>query len=199
VERLFLEGQGPGEVRLEAVLHRPEPQAAAAVAVCHPHPQYGGDMDNYVVIALCERLSAAGMAALRFNFRGTGKSEGSYEGGAGEVADLAAALRWLRGHDEISRLGACGYSFGAMVANRAKDVAAIACVSPANPLVAADVPLLLVSGEEDQFVRPAALREFADQHEGVEVEVFPGVDHFWQSGLGEVTERVVSFLRRHLV
>ena len=197
-ERTYLEPQAPDEVRLEAVLHQPGSGTDAAVAVCHPHPQYGGDMDNYVVAAICGSLVDAGIAALRFNFRGTGGSAGVYGGGEAEVRDLQLALRWLSEDRKFVRLAACGYSFGALVANRARDVAAIACVSPANPVVATDVPTLIVIGDSDQFMPAEKLRAFAEQHEGVSLEVFRGDDHFWPVALDAAAGTVSSFLKRHL-
>ncbi|MFQ5880446.1 MAG: alpha/beta hydrolase, partial [Dehalococcoidia bacterium] len=73
-----------GELSLEGVLHRPEASPLAAVVVCHPHPLYGGDMDNQVVVSICRELAATGLTALRFNFRGVGASQGSFGGGVGE-------------------------------------------------------------------------------------------------------------------
>jgi alpha/beta superfamily hydrolase len=198
-ERLFIEPAGPQEVRLEAVLHQPESAATAGVVVCHPHPQYGGDMDNYVVGALCEQFTALGLAALRFNFRGTRGSEGSYEGGSGEVVDLESALRWLRSREGISRVAASGYSFGALIANRARQVAAIACVSPASPLVETECPLFVAIGERDQFMNRDELQTFAEGKANVTLEVFEGADHFWGVGLGEASAKVSAFLHEHLV
>ena len=63
-----------------------------AALVLHPHPQYGGDMDNHVVVACCETLALAGATAFRFNFRGVGGSEGTYSGGMGEASDARSAL-----------------------------------------------------------------------------------------------------------
>src|SRR3712207_4462886 len=93
----------PGDgVELEAVLHLPDgaPPFAGA-AVCHPHPQYGGDMDSNVVIALCRALTDRGMAAMRFNFRGVGRSTGAFDNGRGEALDAAAAVAHLSSLEEI--------------------------------------------------------------------------------------------------
>ena len=82
-----------GDVTLEAVLHIPGGMAPRAlVVVCHPHPLYGGSMDNNVVAAICEAALQEGMAALRFNFRGVGKSSGRHDNGAGEQLDILAML-----------------------------------------------------------------------------------------------------------
>lgn len=87
----------PGDgVELEAVLHIPDgvPPFAGAV-ICHPHPQYGGDMNSNVVTALCHALTDRGMAALRFNFRGVGGSTGAFDNGRGEARDASAAVAHL--------------------------------------------------------------------------------------------------------
>ncbi|GAG53448.1 unnamed protein product [marine sediment metagenome] len=68
---------------LQGILHRPDSSPSSAVAVCHPHPLYGGDMHNSVVVALCRAAASRGIAALRFNFRGVGRSEGSFADGVG--------------------------------------------------------------------------------------------------------------------
>ena len=82
--------------RLEARLARPEAPKAGLV-ICHPHPLYGGDMDNPVVVKVAELAQGAGMATLRFNFRGVGASGGVHGGGEGERDDVAAALAMLAG------------------------------------------------------------------------------------------------------
>src|SRR6185295_8845408 len=106
-----------GDVRLEGRLAVPAGATRGAV-VCHPHPQYGGTMDNNVVVAVTDALRAAGLATLRFNFRGVGSSEGRHGGGAAEVGDAHAALAHLRAAG-IEDVALVGYSFGAAVAARA--------------------------------------------------------------------------------
>jgi alpha/beta superfamily hydrolase len=112
-----------GELTLVGVLHRPQGTGLPAVAVCHPHPLYGGDMENNVVVSLCGALADAGVAALRFNFRGVGGSGGSHGGGIGERQDALAALDFLAGVAGVDGggLGLAGYSFGALVALGAAD------------------------------------------------------------------------------
>ena len=85
-----------GQLTLEGVLHEVEsPSPVPAVVICHPHPLYGGDMDNNVVVAVAMGLARDGIAALRFNFRGTGDSDGAFGGGIGEREDVSAALAFL--------------------------------------------------------------------------------------------------------
>jgi len=91
-----------------------------AAVVCHPHPLMGGTMDNTIVVAVCRVLAARGWAALRFNFRGAGRSAGSFDEGCGETDDVAGAVGFLRAKAEVdaSRLAVVGYSFGAGVGLR---------------------------------------------------------------------------------
>ena len=109
-ERIFIPVDN---LNLEAALNRADPEKAGIIA--HPHPLYGGNMDNNVVIDAADALNQAGYSSLRFNFRGVGRSDGQYGHGRAEQDDLAAAVEYMKG------LGAnkpviIGYSFGAWVA-----------------------------------------------------------------------------------
>ncbi|MDD5288422.1 MAG: CocE/NonD family hydrolase, partial [Dehalococcoidales bacterium] len=107
-----------GGVQLEGVLHLPEGTGRfPAVVICHPHPLYGGDMDNNVVVAICSALVKSAIVCLRFNFRGAGDSGGSFGGGVGEQDDVKAALDFLANSPQIDsmRIGLAGYSFGGSV------------------------------------------------------------------------------------
>ena len=126
-----------GSLKLEGLYYGVESAGPVpAVVVCHPHPLYGGSMRNNVTYALADALVKCGIAALLFNFRGVGRSQGSHGGGIAEQEDVRAALDWLgpgKGVD-AGRLGLAGYSFGAGVAYpvgcRDERVKAIALVSP---------------------------------------------------------------------
>ncbi len=178
-----------GRLDLEGILHRPAaPEALSpAVAVLQPHPLYGGDMHNNVVVALCEALAEQGFVALRFNFRGVGRSGGSHEGGVDEREDARAALDFLASRPGVdaSRLCLAGYSFGAVVALSVGDerLAALAAVSPPlgrETLLNLTCPTLFVFGERDNIAphRDPALIG-SDLPEGSRVFVVPGADHFW--------------------
>ncbi|MGQ9572004.1 MAG: alpha/beta hydrolase [Dehalococcoidia bacterium] len=194
---------------LEGVFHEAAPAPFPAAVVCHPHPLYGGDMGNNVVVAICEALAEASIGSLRFNYRGVGRSEGRYSGGVGERADASAALAYLRQLSQVEhdKVGVIGYSFGAMVALMAADeqVAAAVAISPASlgqgiPDLAVRCPTLLITGDRDQFA-PAASLETLAQMIGpqCEVAVVRGADHFWWGHERELAGRVVSFLRQCLV
>jgi uncharacterized protein len=101
--------------QLEVVLHKTTPAAPWLVA-CHPHPLFAGTMDNKVVTSMVKAAQEAGLNALRFNFRGVGTSEGSYDKGHGEVADLVCVLSWLMEHEAASEFVLAGFSFGSYIA-----------------------------------------------------------------------------------
>ena len=194
-----------GDLSLEGVLHLLDSTPAAAAVVCHPHPQYGGDMENNVVLAACQSLVSQGFAALRFNFRGVGASEGAFDQGEGERNDVHAALRYLASLPEVDgeRLGLIGYSFGALVAAEVadSDLRALALVSP--PVAHADLrldwgcPALVLAGDQDQNA-PADGLEAIGRASGVELRVVSGADHFWLGFEEELVEALAGFFEQHL-
>jgi alpha/beta superfamily hydrolase len=104
-----------GPVQLEAQLRQPKSFPRGAVVLCHPHPMYGGTMDNRVVYQAAKAAAKAGFAALRFNLRGVGQSTGVFDQGIGEKEDVAAAVGWLEARYQGLPLALVGYSFGAWV------------------------------------------------------------------------------------
>lgn len=201
-----------GGLKLEALLHLPNGAPPfPGLVICHPHPQYGGDMYNGVVGAIVKASLEAGVAALRFNFRGVGASEGEHEGGAGELEDVGAAVAHLKSLPEIdsSRVALAGYSFGAMMALRFADahpdLAAVIAVSQptmAGPRVEIhiDPPLLIVAGDRDEYCDTNLLQQYLPQlGENVELETVPGVDHFWWGSFDRLQGIVSAFLSRRLL
>ena len=198
-----------GDLTLVGVVHRPQGLGLPGVAVCHPHPLYGGDMDNNVVVALCQALAGGGMVALRFNFRGVGGSGGSYGGGFGERQDARATLDFLAGLAEVDggRLGLAGYSFGALVALSAADerVRALAAVSPpAGGLDPASfrpgIQTLLVSGDRDDISPALRLPEMAASlGPPCEIRSVAGADHSWWGYEETLARAVLEFFRAQLV
>jgi hypothetical protein len=166
-------------------------------------------MHNSVVTAVCRALVEAGVAALRFNFRGVGRSQGRFGDGAGEREDALAALAYLGQREGVdpAKVGLAGYSFGAAVALMAADeqVAALVAISPpafghvmAPSAVAC--PVLLITGDRDDVAPPAQVtalgRTLGPQ---CRVEVIPGADHFWWGHDEELAQAVVAFLCDSLV
>lgn len=163
-------------------------------------------MDSFVVALICQALAAAGVAALRFNFRGVGRSEGRHEGGAGELDDVRGALAWLGSLQEVDagRLALAGYSFGAlMAAASGADVRALALVSPpaahlSLDAVAPQTPVLIVAGEDDVIAAPDRLRAAIAERPGAQLRVVAGEDHFWGPGTDEMVGTVAAFLAEAL-
>ncbi|MBI2916412.1 MAG: alpha/beta fold hydrolase [Chloroflexi bacterium] len=196
------------EVTLEGVLTIPDGRGPVPGAVvCHPHPLYGGCMDNGVVAALCHALAEHSVACLRFNFRGVGKSQGHFGQGLAEQHDVLAALSYLATEPAVDPecLAVAGYSFGARIAITVapKDgrIRAVALVSPPVAAISPSVldgwhkPKLLVIGSRDDFILPDEFRHFVhDLSEPKSYEVFEGVDHFWWGRENEVGQRLASFL-----
>lgn len=190
-----------GLAGLEAVVELPQSRQTplAGVVVCHPHPLYGGDMHNYVVTALCRRLVQQGIAALRFNFRGVGRSSGRYDEGSGELEDAERALGYFASRPEIdaTRVAIAGYSFGGWIASGAGQPAQV-CLSISPPeIMAGKLPLLAITGELDDIAQPGLLRTDIEARGG-ELEVIAGADHFWGQGLEAAVERGVAFLDQKL-
>lgn len=177
--------------------------------VCHPHPLYGGDMDNPVVIRAAEVARAAGHATLRFNFRGAGGSEGAHDRGRGEQADVTAAMAALATHLPAGRrVGVIGYSFGAAMAARATRPGA-----PAAPLgliapplgmydfdfLKGDFPppspgrLLLVAGTADSYCPVETLHRLAALT-SAEERIIEGADHFFFGKLFPLGEAIEAWL-----
>jgi alpha/beta superfamily hydrolase len=198
-------------LKLEGLLHLPEGTGTfPGVVVAHPHPQYGGDMYNYVVQTVCDAATSVGAAALRFNFRGVGFSDGSYDNGEGEQRDIGAALEYLRTQPEIDEetIALAGYSFGAMVALRyaSERTDLTAVVSVANPTVRGPrveihlpMPTLFVTGDRDEYCDGELLMEYREElGPDVTVEIMKGVDHFWVGSTDRLEEAVSGFLQQHL-
>lgn len=196
-----------GRISLEGSLGLPDRASGAVpgVVVCHPHPLYGGDMNNNVVVALCGALLDRGIATLRFNFRGTGGSGGAFDGGIGEREDARAALSALGEAEGVdpARLGLAGYSFGAGVAasvaagdDRVRALAAIS-VPPshvaASSLALCKAPKLFVTGDSDPYVAVPALRALVGRLSPAQLLVVPGADHFWQGADLEMARDVAIF------
>ena len=172
---------------IECAVDEPQGAARGVALVAHPHPLFGGTLDNKVVQTLARSLVALGYAAWRPNFRGVGMSEGAYDEGRGEVDDLAAVLA----HAGAQRPVLAGFSFGAaMQARLAARIAPERMVLvgiAVNHFEAPAVPAgtLLIHGENDDTVPIAAVRAWA-KPQGLPVIVVPGADHFFHHKLPEL-------------
>jgi hypothetical protein len=172
---------------LEGELSVPE-QAWSAAVLAHPHPEFGGSMRSIVTAAMFSALPAAGVACLRFNFRGVGRSEGTHGGGRDERADLVAAIDVLSPITEGLPLVLAGWSFGADTALAVGDERLAGWIAVAPPLRAAAVadmvapadprPKLVVVPEHDQFRPPESARPVIEEWASTQLEIIPGGDHY---------------------
>jgi hypothetical protein len=176
-----------------------------AVIICHPHPLFGGSMDNNVVYALEGAIFGMGLSTLCFNFRGAGSSQGSYDEMRGEVDDVLAALDFLARRDEVdpTRVGLAGYSFGGLMAMYAASrlvadpqsspvtLKALALISPMSPGIPWDQdpkladllrnppPALIATGTQDQFCPLKGAQALVSElGMNTRLIVIEGADHF---------------------
>lgn len=209
---LTFRGLGPDALTYEGVLHIPEGAGPfPAAPVCHPHSLLGGSMDVKLLKCIADALAKHGWMALRFNFRGVGKSEGHYTGGEGEMVDVLAALNWLAGQRDVvpERLALVGYSFGAWVGlrvaecepERVKAVVAVALYlgpSPANWLVDYRRPKCFIHGERDRQVPIEEVREFVARLPEPKTFYSIPADHFFIGREDEIGQIVANFLATHV-
>jgi uncharacterized protein len=215
-ERLAIEGPvGP----LQALIETPQTEqgealsAPAFAVVCHPHPLFGGTLDNKVVYTVARAFEQLGAPAIRFNFRGVGASGGSYDEGRGESEDALAIIRFGRQRWPGVPLWLAGFSFGGAVAARIAAAAQperLVLVAPgitrleradfdAARAAQPECPWLIVQGDADDVVPPAAVLDWAAARlplPGVPaptVSVLPGAGHFFHGRINELREAVLAF------
>ncbi len=197
-------------VVLEAQARLPLPSGEGeaiegAVVLAHPHPLQGGSMASLVTSELFRLLPQRGLAVLRFNFRGVGRSGGEHGHGRAESLDVTAALDALSGLWPHRPLVLCGWSFGADVSLSLTDARLDGWVAIAPPLRVLPVdeltaaagsdprPKLLVVPEHDEFRPPASAREATAAWVSTTVEVVPGADHFLVGRTEKAAAMVAAF------
>ncbi len=192
--------------RIEALLQDRDGAAPAFTAlVCHPHPLYGGTLHNKVVHRTASTLFGLGAAVLRFNFRGVGKSEGSFDRGRGEAEDARVAFEWLRAKYPDRRRWVAGFSFGSWIAARTAaahpDVEQLVMIAPPvhtqdfGFLKSASVPKLVIQGTGDEVCRPENLaKQYPDWSEPKRLVEVPEASHFFDRKLHELGEALLAGL-----
>jgi len=202
---------GP-EGRLEGRYHHSKQQNAPIALLLHPHPQHGGTMNNKVVYTLYHAFVRRGFSALRFNFRGVGRSQGSFARGEGELADAAAALDWLQGYNaNASACWIAGFSFGAWIGmqllmRRPEIDGFISVAPPANLydfgfLAPCPSSGLIIHGDKDQLVPLESVQKLINKlmHQRditIDFRLVKGADHFFQNRLDELDEEVEEYLTK---
>ncbi len=202
------------EGRIEARYHHSEIKGAPLALVLHPHPLYGGTMNNKIVYKLYQTFAEAGFSVLRFNFRGVGKSQGKYDEGLGEMMDAATALDWLQlQNPNASVCWIAGFSFGAWIAlqllmRRPELEAFIAVSPPANlydftflsPCPAAG---LITMGDKDDVVTEESVSKLATKLSGqsganIQYALMPGADHYYRTQLEELGATVKEYVNNSM-
>ena len=201
--------EGPAGV-IEAAVEYPEEAARPVVAVvCHPLPTEGGTMHNKVVTMAARALRQSGATTVRFNFRGTGASEGEFDEGRGELEDLRAVAAWVREQRPEHQLWLCGFSFGAYVTLRgAVELAADAVISIAPPVQRSwdfstiqppAVPWLVIQGDADEVVDADAVAAWVGKMpEPPELVRMPEAGHFFHRRLIDLRGAIKHGIRSWL-
>ena len=197
--------------RLEGRYHKSTLKDAPIAVVLHPHPLHGGNMNNRVVYTLYNAFADSGFSVLRFNFRGVGRSQGSYDSGAGELSDAAYAFDWLQQVKTTSNL--CwigGYSFGALIAMqlmmRRPEIEGFVSVAP--PADSEDFSFLapcpssgiIIHGEDDNNVPLDSVKKLAsklDSQKNISVgfQSIKGTDHFFKDKIEELSSAVSTYIQ----
>ena len=201
------------DLNIEGVIAQPDGITGPfpGVVICHPHPLFGGNMDNSVVRSVALALFERGMATLRFNFRGVGNSEGEHSKGELEHEEALAAIELIKAWPGVDgkKIGLAGYSFGSSVVlgneSLHKKARALALISP--PLRALeDTPLkkskrdaFIISGDRDKLVQseevPALLDAFSKRPE---CYIVSGADHFWGGYEDQLTPQIGKYFLEKL-
>jgi alpha/beta superfamily hydrolase len=202
---------GP-EGRLEGRYHHSKVPNAPIALLLHPHPQHGGTMNNKIVYTLYQTFMQHGFSTLRFNFRGVGRSQGSFDRGEGELSDAASALDWLQMYNpNASACWIAGFSFGAWIGmqllmRRPEIDGFISVAPPANLydfgfLAPCPSSGLIIHGDKDHLVPLESVQKLINKlmHQRditIDFRLVRGADHFFQSRLEELDEEVEDYLTK---
>jgi alpha/beta superfamily hydrolase len=200
--------------RIEAKYHNAKDASAPVALILHPHPEHGGNMNNKVTYALYKSFVNSGFKAVRFNFRGVGKSEGKFGDGEGELADAACVLDWVQASSpHATSFWIAGFSFGAWIAmqllmRRPELDGFIAVSPPANLynfefLAPCPVSGLMIQGDQDQIVDKDSVVMLADRlsaQRGIAVSkaIINGADHFFTDKLDMVLAATSQYISAYV-
>src|SRR5471030_1529101 len=200
---------GP-EGRLEGRYHHAKTPNAPIALLLHPHPQHGGTMNNKVVYTLFQVFVQQGFSVLRFNFRGVGRSQGSFDRGEGELSDAASALDWLQTYNpNATACWVAGFSFGAWIGMqllmRRPEIASFVSIAPPASMYdfafLAPCPAsgLIVHGTKDNVVPEPDVQKLVDRltaQKGIKItyDKIDGANHFFDKHEDEVVETVKGYV-----
>lgn len=189
---------------LEAAINKTS--GPSAVVVCHPHPQYGGNMDNMVVTSIADAFFNSNFTTLRFNFRGVGNSSGAFDDGIGEQEDVLSAIQYLK-ESGFTDIWLAGYSFGSkitasVVSNGVQIKDHIMVAPPVNFMSFEDVSNLpqtglIITGEFDEFAPPKMVEQhIANWKIHPQFEVIDDCDHFFSTGIQVLEDIILTYLEK---
>lgn len=195
---------GPaGQLEIQVEQPANEDPAAPVAVICHPHPLHGGSLNNKVVHILASAFNRMGLSAVRFNFRGVGRSGGEFDNAVGEVEDLAAVVSWVRNQRPDAPIWLAGFSFGAYVALKAHAelqaerlllVAPPLSLYPVDDIPPVEVPWLVVQGGQDEVIDANQVREWLGRlgQNPPELVWLDEAGHFFHGRLNEVRDALIE-------
>ena len=203
---------GP-EGRLEARYHKGPELNSPLCIVLHPHPRQGGTMNNKIVYNTYQAFKKSDFSILRFNFRGVGRSQGTYDNGIGELTDAAAALDWLQTENPSAKTTwIAGFSFGAWLAlqllMRRPEISGFVAISPPASLYdfsfLAPCPSsgLIIQGTEDKIVQEEIVTELVEKlnkqkNINIDYKKINGEDHFYSKSLDEIHNKIKKYIEKN--
>ena len=204
---------GP-EGRLEARYHKGPKLNSPLCVVLHPHPRQGGTMNNKIVYNTYQAFKNSDFSTLRFNFRGVGRSQGTYDNGIGELTDAAAALDWLQTENPSARTTwIAGFSFGAWLAlqllMRRPEISGFVAISPPASLYdfsfLAPCPSsgLIIQGTDDKIVQEEIVTELVEKlnkqkNINIDYKKINGEDHFFSKSLDDIYGNIKKYIKKNI-
>ena len=200
--------------RLEGRYHHSKETGAPLALILHPHPLHGGTMNNRIAYTMYQSFQKLGFSVMRFNFRGVGRSQGSFDNGVGELSDAASALDWVQSiHPEAQTTWVAGVSFGALIGmqllmRRPEIRGFISIAPPANMydftfLAPCPSSGIIIQGDADEVVTPAAVQKLVDKlrtqrHITIHHDTIPKANHFFEHEMDQLMGSVDRYLDMRL-
>ena len=201
-QKFFIDGPAG---KLEAVLAEPDMSPCGLAVIAHPHPLFGGTMDNKIVHTLFNTLLGLGFISVKFNFRGVGESAGVHDGGIGEIEDVMAVVSTVSDHFHAQHddqpLLLAGFSFGGAIqahaAQRLKPqhlilIAPSVARFSAPPVIDHTGHVLIIHGDQDDIVPLQSVLDWAAHQQSQSVVVIPGAEHFFHGRLSSIKDVVLD-------
>ena len=204
-QKFYLDGDAG---KMQCLLDLPDDAPRGVALVAHPHPLYGGTMENKVAQTLARTFVTLGYAVARFNFRGVGESEGVYDDGKGEVDDMAIMYEHMRARYPDLPVTLAGFSFGTFVQaqfalrleaeGRAPErLVLVGTAAGKWPMPAVPQDTILIHGEQDDTITMQQVFDWARPLD-IPVTIIPGADHFFHRKLGHIKNLVIQLWRRDI-